>query len=279
MPAVQRGEGLSTELAFALDVCERAGKIALAYYNSGVNVIEKSDGTPVTAADKECERLIREAINEKFPADAILGEEEGESVGVPQSANQGDVVAKSTKRRRWILDPVDGTFGFARGIPVWATLLALEEDDEVVLGVVSAPAVADMYWAEKGRGAFKNGKRIHVSRCDKLSNAQFEFGGINRVLKFGYWPGFTRMVELTARQRGFGDYLGFAHVFEGVAEAHLEVGVHPWDLAPMKIIAEEAGGEYSDLEGGKSIYKRNCLVSNGLLHKKVLHELLRDRHP
>jgi histidinol-phosphatase len=269
MAALERGEALSTELAFALDVCERAGKIALAYYNSGVDVVQKSDGTPVTAADKECERLIREAINEKFPTDAILGEEEGESAGV---------AGKSTKRRRWILDPIDGTFGFARGIPVWATLLALEEDDEVILGVVCAPAVGDMYWAQNGLGAFKNGKRIHVSRCDKLSNAQFEFGGINRVLKLGYYPGFTRLVELTARQRGFGDYLGFAHVFEGVAEAHLEVGVHPWDLAPMKIIVEEAGGEYSDLEGGKSIYKRSCLVSNGLLHKEFLQELLRDRH-
>lgn len=260
----------SPELAFALAMCKRAGEIALAYYNAGVDVVEKSDGSPVTVADKECERLIRAAINETFPADAILGEEEGESAGT------GHVASESAKPRRWILDPVDGTFGFARGIPVWATLLALEEDGEIVLGVVSAPAAGDMYWAEKGTGAFKNGERIHVSQCHQLSNAQFEFGGINRVLKFGYWAGFTRLVELTARQRGFGDYLGFAHVFEGLAEAHLEVGVHPWDLAPMKIIVEEAGGEYSDLEGGKSIYKRSCLVSNGLLHEEVLHALLRD---
>jgi len=266
-------ESFSKELGFALAICERAGKIALSYYNSGVDVEQKADGTPVTAADKECERLIREAINAEFPADSILGEEEGESVGATTTGGVGDVALEST-RRRWILDPVDGTFGFARGIPVWATLLALEENDEIILGVVSAPAAGDMYWAQKGSGAFKNGKRIYVSKCHDLSKAQFEFGGINRVLKYGYWPGFTRLIEQTARQRGFGDYLGFAHVFQGMAEAHLEVGVHPWDLAPMKIIATEAGGEYTDLDGGKSIYKGSCLVSNGTLHSQVLELLL-----
>jgi len=265
-------EKLSEELVFALDICEKAAAIAMDYYQSGVDAVEKADGSPVTAADQKCERLIREAINRQYPADSILGEEEGESAGVSSPA--GNVGQKSTSPRRWIIDQIDGTYGFVRQTSVWATLLALEQDSEIILGVVSAPAVGDMYWAEKGAGAFKNGNRIHVSDFDDIAKSQFEFGGLNRVCRQGYWPGFTKIVQSTARQRGFGDYLGFAHVFEGKAEAHLEVGVHPWDLAPMKILVEEAGGRYSDLDGGSSIYKGSCLVSNGRLHDRFLELLL-----
>jgi histidinol-phosphatase len=266
-------EAFSRELVFALDICEQAASIAMRYYQGGVDVIEKADGSPVTVADRECERLIREAITSRYPADAILGEEEGESAGATTSGGESSVVQESTKRR-WIIDPIDGTYGFTRGVPAWSILLALEQDDDIMLGVVAAPAVGDLYWAEKSRGAFKNGERITVSMVDKLDKAQFEFGALERILKLGYWTGFTRLVERTYRQRGFGDYLGFAHVFEGKAEAHVEAGVKPWDLAPMKVLVEEAGGRYSDLEGGQSIYKGSCLVSNGLLHQEVLKTLL-----
>jgi histidinol-phosphatase len=115
-----------------------------------------------------------------------------------------------------------------------------------------------------------------VSQIERLETAQFEFGGLNRIFDAGYGEGFQNVVKRTYRQRGFGDYLGFAHVFEGKAEAHFEVGVKPWDLAPMKILAQEAGGRYSDMDGGASIYKGSCLVSNGLLHKEFL-QLLQSR--
>jgi histidinol-phosphatase len=266
-------EKLSEELIFALDICDEIASVAMGHYRDGVESSEKADGSPVTLADKQCEKLIREAIAERYPGDGILGEEEGETSG-SATARKGTKQAQRQAARRWIIDPIDGTYGFIRGSAVWSTLLALEEDGEVILGVVSAPAAGDTFWAEKGRGAYKNGARIHVSQFDDLSKSQFEFGGLNRVLQRGFWPGFTKVVERTARQRGFGDYLGFVHVFEGKAEAHLEVGVHPWDVAPMKILAEEAGGRYSDLAGGTSIYTGSCLVSNGILHDQVLDLLL-----
>jgi len=258
-------EKLSEELVFALDICEKAASIAMSHFHAGVETVDKSDGSPVTIADAECERLIRQAIAERYPHDAILGEEEGESGGVAS--------ADGRAKRRWIIDPIDGTYGYARGTLVWSTLLGLEQDGEIILGAVSAPAVKDVFWAEKGHGAFKNGTRIHVSRIDRMERAQLEFGGLNRI-RSGYWDGFGRLIEMTARQRGSGDYLGFAHVFEGKAEAHIEVGVKPWDLAPMKILAEEAGGRFSDLDGGSSIYKGSCLVSNGILHDQFLNTLL-----
>ncbi len=254
---------VSKDLVFALDVCHRAGVLSLGFFDRNIAVEEKSDGSPVTVADKKCERLIRESIEARFPDDAILGEEEG-----------GDD-APLASGRRWIIDPIDGTYNFARAVPIFSTLLALEKDGEIVLGVVYNPAMDEIFWAEKGCGAFRNGKRINVSTISDIKNSQFNFGALSRIQTLGLWNGFTELVGKTIRQRGFGDYLGFAHVFEGKAEAHLEVGVKVWDLAPMKIIVEEAGGEFTDLEGGRSVYTGSCLISNGLVHSQFLGILKR----
>lgn len=252
----------SSDLLFALDICEQAGRVAQKGFLDGIEAVAKEDGSPVTAADKECERIIREAISARYPDDAILGEEEGESSGA------------SGKKRKWIVDPIDGTYGYARGIPFFATLLGLEENGEIILGVISAPGMSDMFWAEKGRGAYKNGSRLAVSTIKEIAHSQLSFGGANRIQAEGHWSGFSNLIAQTARQRGFGDYLGFAYVFEGKAEAHIEVGVKAWDLAPMKIIIEEAGGKYTDLQGGDSIYTGSCLISNGQNHDLWLSTLL-----
>ncbi len=238
------------ELAFARQIVAEAGKIAMSYFDTGIKVDTKSDGSPVTRADKEVEQFIRARLEERFPEDGILGEEEGEA---------------RKKERTWIVDPIDGTYNFARGIPIWSTLLALEVGQDIVLGIVSAPAINEVFYAEKGHGAFKGDKQIHVSKVNKLASAMFNFGGPNRIVDKGLWPALTECVKLTERQRGFGDYLGFSLVFEGRSEAMLETGVQPWDLAPMKIIVQEAGGEYFDLAGGESIYTGSCLVANRLL--------------
>lgn len=233
------------------------------HFQRGVSTERKHDGTEVTIADKETERVIRDAIKAEFPADAILGEEEGESGAA------GAV-------RKWIVDPIDGTYNYARAIPIFSTLLALEVNGEVVLGVINAPARGELFWAERGKGAFKNGHRLRVSDCSDVSQAQFNFGALKRIRRDGYWEGFTRVVAQTYRQRGYGDYMSFGYVFEGKAEASLEVGVQAWDLAPMKILVEEAGGRYSDLNGGNSIYTGSCLVSNGRVHEPIL-ELLKSQ--
>ena len=162
----------SPELAFALNICEQSEKISLLHYRQGVCSTAKYDGTPVTIADTECERLIRTAIEAKYPDDAILGEEEGATEG-----RKTDLSQKFERpRRRWLIDPIDGTYGFARGNPVWSTLLALEEDDQIVLGVVHAPAFKETLWAEKGKGAWKNGQRLAVSTFAEMKEAQFNFG-------------------------------------------------------------------------------------------------------
>lgn len=249
---------LSQDLTFAIDVCKEAGKLALKYFSHGVEVTMKPDNTPVTRADKECEALIRSSIAKSFPNDAILGEEE--------EARE----AKEDSKRKWIIDPIDGTYNFARGIPIFSVLLALEQDGEIVVGVVHNPAKDETYYAEKGHGAFFNGKRVKVSNINDLENSLFLFGGPNRILKEGLWAGFSRLIETTYRQRGLGDYLNFAYVFEGKAEVMIEVGLYPWDLAPMKVIVEEAGGRFSDLDGGDSVYTGSCMISNGKVHDDCL---------
>ncbi|MBS1991388.1 MAG: histidinol phosphate phosphatase [Cyanobacteria bacterium SZAS LIN-3] len=228
---------------------------SLDYFTKGVDVVTKDDGSPVTKADKEVEAIIREAIAKRFPEDSILGEEEGVTAG---STSPG----ADKSERKWIVDPIDGTYNYARGIAIWSTLLALEVQSQVVLGIVSAPAMGELFYATSGGGAYKNDKQVHVSQTDKLEHALFNFGGPNRIEAAGLWPNMQDVVRRTERQRGFGDFLGFSLVFEGKAEAMLEVGVKPWDLAPMKILVEEAGGCFSDLSGGESIYTGSCLVTN-----------------
>lgn len=227
------------------------------HFNRGIQSEMKADNTPVTEADKECERLIRDALAERFPNDSILGEEGG-----AQSGGNG--------KRVWIIDPIDGTYNYARKVPIFSILLALQEDGQIVLGVVHAPAMNETYCAEKGNGAYRNGERIRVSSICDISQAQFNFGAVSRIFAKGLALGFERIVRSTYRQRGYGDYLSFAYVFDGRAEASLEVDVHAWDLAPMKIIVEEAGGKYTDLQGGDSIDSGSCLISNGILHQELL---------
>ena len=252
---------MSKELDFAVDVCKRAGVLAMKHFSSGVEMTMKPDNTPVTLADKECESFIRQEISARFPNDNMLGEEEGESSN-PESNS-----------RKWIIDPIDGTYNFARGIPIFSILLALEVGGKITVGVVHNPATGDTYYAEAGSGAFKNGERLKVSKVERVEDSLFMFGGPNRILQNGLWEGFTRCIEKSYRQRGLGDYLNFAYVFEGKGEATIEVALYPYDLAPMKIIVEEAGGRFTDLDGGDSIYTGSCLVSNGLVHDAYLRLL------
>ena len=250
----------SNDLALAIALCQKAGTIALKYWPSGdrqLKIDHKADGSEVTQADRECERMLREQISKVYPDDGFLGEEEGES---PARVGQ----------RRWIIDPIDGTFNYSKGLPIFSTLLALEDKGEIVMGVVHAPAMQETLWAEKGSGAFKNGKRIYASDCNQLSKAFFTHGGLNRVFDKGYWPAFTNLVNSTYRQKGPGDYLSFALVFEGIADIVMEVGVKAWDLAPMKILAQECGARYSDLTGGDSIYTGSCLITNPSLYEETL---------
>jgi histidinol-phosphatase len=245
-------------LEAALDAARAAGAIALRYFRADVPVMRKADQTPVTQADQEAETAIVARLRPAFPDVGFLGEEFG---------------AQGEQARRWIVDPIDGTNNFIRGIPYWATLLALEEDGEVTLGVVHAPATGELFWARRGQGAWLDGVRLRVSARDRLEDAMLVHSSLNllRPLEGGrYWEGFVRLVDRTDRQRGFGDYLGYTSVLRGQAELMLEADLKPWDVAPFRILFEEAGGRLTDFAGRPTIYSGTVLASNGRLHAEAL---------
>ena len=245
-------------LEAALDAARTAGAIALRYFRADVRVMQKADQTPVTQADHEAEVAIVDRLRAEFPDVGFLGEEFG---------------AQGPQARRWIIDPIDGTKNFVRGIPYWATLLALEEEGEITLGVVHAPATGELYWARRGQGAWLDGVRLRVSSRDRLDDAMLVHSSLNllRPLEGGrFWDGFVRLVDRTDRQRGFGDYLGYTFVLRGQAEIMLEADLKPWDLAPFRILFEEAGGRLTDFAGRPTIYSGTALASNGRLHAEAL---------
>ena len=245
-------------LEAALDAARTAGAIALRYFRSDVRVMRKADQTPVTQADHEAEVAIVERLRPEFPDIGFLGEEFG---------------AQGSQSRRWIVDPIDGTKNFVRGIPYWATLLALEEDGEVTLGVVHSPATGELFWARRGQGAWADGVPLRVSPVDRLGDAMLVHSSLNllRPLEGGRcWDGFVRLVERTDRQRGFGDYFGYTFVLRGQAELMLEADVKAWDIAPFKVLFEEAGGRFTDFAGRPTIYSGTALASNGRLHDEAL---------
>jgi histidinol-phosphatase len=246
---------LDKALAAAVEAARAAGTIAMKYYTGGFDVMLKPDDTPVTQADREAEQAIVSALERAFPAWGVLGEEFG---------------AKGAKDVRWIIDPIDGTKNFVRHIPVWATLLALEAHGEIVAGVIHNPATGEMYAARKGGGTRLNGQPVRVSDTTDLWSATLLHAGLRLYRKASVWDGLVRLVDATERQRGFGDYLGYALVAEGKAEIYVEVDLKPWDLAPCKIIVEEAGGRFTDLTGKPTIYSGSALATNARLHDAAL---------
>jgi histidinol-phosphatase len=239
----------------AVEAARAAGRIAVRYYRHGFDVAIKADHTPVTQADRESEQAIVDVLGRAFPDCGVLGEEFG---------------AAGPTTRRWIIDPIDGTKNFVRRIPVWATLIALEEDGEVTAGVVYNPITDEMYSARRGGGAFRNGERIRVSSTGDLAQAQLLHAGLRLYREAGWWDGLARLSDATERQRGFGDYMGYTLVSEGKAEIYAELDLKPWDLAPCKILVEEAGGRFTDFEGRPTIYSGNAFATNGVLHDAAL---------
>ncbi len=241
-------------LEAALDAAQAAGVLALRYFTGSFEVAVKPDRTPVTRADREAEQAIVARLGAAFPDVGFLGEEFG---------------AQGTQGRRWIVDPIDGTKNFVRGIPYWATLIALEEDGEVTLGVVHAPATGDLLWAQRGQGAFANGTPLRVSPIDRLAEATLLHSSLKDFVP-RYWEGLLRLVGRSERTRAFGDYFGYTFVLRGQAEMMVEADLKPWDLAPFKVLFEEAGGRLTDFEGRPTIYSGTALASNGRLHADAL---------
>ena len=247
-------------------VVREAGRIALNYYpdlkaaDFSAQVIWKSDNSPVTIADREAEVHLRKVLLDAFPNDGFLGEESGD-----QRGNSG---------YRWIVDPIDGTRSFVRGVPHWATLVGLEHDGQAIAGLAYEPVINRTWKAMKGAGAFRDDQRIHVSRIERLDESVMFYSSLSWFVKAGRQDQFLQLVARTQRQRGFGDYYGHLLVAQGAGEFMIEHGVHSWDVAALKVIVEEAGGRFTDWNGTPTIHTPDCLASNGLTHEAVL-EIMR----
>jgi histidinol-phosphatase len=252
-------------LPFIDNLLDATDELVLDYFGAPVATTLKADATPVTAADTAVEERLRAALASAFPGHGFLGEEMGIEAGSAEA--------------RWIIDPIDGTYNFARGIPIFATLLAYELDGQLVLGAVSAPALGRRWTAARGEGArlrFSGGERsIRVSAVDRLDDAQLCHSSMRDLAEAGLLRGWQAATAGSARDRGFGDFWGHMMVAEGTAEAAVEYGVRAWDLAALKVIVSEAGGRLSDLEGGESWSGPGVLTSNGLLHAQLLAALAR----
>jgi histidinol-phosphatase len=251
------------DLQLALELADIADAITMARFRAADLVVEtKPDMTPVSEADQAAEQALRERLAELRPDDAIVGEEYGadEAVGV---------------RRRWIVDPIDGTKGYVRGMPVWATLLALEQDGELVLGLASAPALGRRWWAASGSGAFTTGAAgagqtpvpIRVSGVRALQDAQLSFGGWEDWSKLGLRDPLIELCDAVWRSRGFGDFWQYMLVAEGLAEIATDPGVSLWDLAAPLVIVREAGGQFTDFTGAVTAAGGSALATNGHLHE------------
>ncbi len=238
-----------------LEWLERIGKKTLEWFEKGTEIEWKPDHSPVTIADKEAEHELRELISEFFPNDGLLGEEFGDQQG--------------SSGFRWIIDPIDGTRSFTRGIPMWAMLVGLEYRGQMVAGVAHAPALGKTWHACKGEGAYVGDRRIQVSRQANLGPSQVYYSGLKWFQKAGVEEGFLRLSRECPQLRGFGDFYGFVLVAQGSGEAMIEYGVKPWDIAALFPIIEEAGGKMTDWEGGVNLKRSDVLASNGLVHEKT----------
>jgi histidinol-phosphatase len=248
------------DVALALQLADRADALTLDRFGAlDLRIETKPDLTPVTDADRSAEELLRDLLAEHRRDDAVLGEEYGGT-----AAFEG---------RQWVLDPIDGTKNFVRGVPVWSTLIALLQDGVPVVGVVSAPAMQRRWWAGTGEGAFTSfrgdPRAISVSGIDELESASMSFSDLTT----GWDERRSRFLDLTDavwRVRGYGDFWSYCLVAEGAVDIAVEPEVKLWDLAPLDVLVREAGGSFTNLEGAGGPHGGSAVATNGLLHERVL---------
>lgn len=247
---------LRHDLRIALEAADAADAVTLPrFHDADHDVATKPDATPVTDADRDAEAAIRRVLEEARPEDAVTGEEFG-------------TTGHST--RRWIIDPIDATVNFIRGVPVWATLLALEDADGIAVGVVSAPAIGHRWWAGRGVGAFRNARRMRVSEVATIEAAHVSFNSLPDTAAQGLGPQVEELTGRCARTRGFGDFLSFMFLAAGAVDIAIDPIAKEWDLAPLAVIVAEAGGTFTDVAGTRTVRGGNAVASNGLLHDEVL---------
>jgi histidinol-phosphatase len=232
------------ELEVARHAAAQAAELALRL-QPGIVADTKPDKSPVTEADRQCERLIARLLNEAFPEDGLLGEE----------GARGD----SRSGRRWIIDPIDGTRDYLRGNPLWANLIALESGGDITVGVVNLPLLGNLYSASRGGGAHRNDTTIHASSKTSIHEASLCFNGYDKPDRIPRKDELLQWMAQFWSVRGLGGAPDAMMVASGQAEIWVEPSASPWDFAPLKVILEEAGAKYLNLDGGSSIYAGNCV--------------------
>ncbi len=245
-------------LTVALEAARNAEEVIRAYYDGdAMNVQLKADETPVTRADTEAERVIRETLKAAFPEHGFLGEEYG--------------IERGTSPYLWIIDPIDGTKNYIRKIPVFATQIALMQDERLILGVSNAPLLNELLHAEAGGGAFLNGEPITVSGVTHPSDVMLCHGGLNWFTPKGVLPGMCGLINAAARSRGFGDFYMYHLLASARADVVVEAAISIWDIAALSVIVQEAGGKVTDMQG-RAITKdtASMVATNGHLHGAVL---------
>ncbi len=266
----------TTEIGAAVEValaaCDEADAISLASFRRSIAVEAKPDASFVTEADTAVERAIRARVTARFPDHGLVGEEYG--------------VARSESGRRWIIDPIDGTHNYMRGVPLYATLIALEIEGQLAVGVVSAPALHRRWFSWDGGGAWAvdtvtggwdraSAMRLAVSDVARLEEASVVYSSYPSIVASGWAPGFGQLLGKVWRDRGLGDFYGYMLVAEGAAEVMVESELKIWDLAGPRAVMQHAGARVTDIGGGIEMPARGVLATNGQLHEAVLTELAR----
>jgi histidinol-phosphatase len=263
IPGISAQPDLVADLELAHALADAADAVTMSRFRAADLVVEtKPDLTPVTEADRAVEELLLGRLAEVRPADAVLGEEFG---------------TRGAGSRRWIIDPIDGTKGYARGIPVWATLIALEVDDELVAGVVSAPALGSRWSAARGLGAERDGDAVSVSKVARIEDAHLAYDSVDAFESVGLDAEFLALARRCWRVRGFGDFWAHMLVADGSIDIAVEVGgLAVWDIAAVKVVVDEAGGRCTDVRGDVRIDTGDVISTNGLLHDDVVAAFARS---
>ena len=251
--------GLEPLLEFAVELAREAGEITLNYFRRGTRAELKSDGSFVTAADREAERHVRARISERFPADAVQGEEWGESEG--------------TSGRRWIVDPIDGTYSFVHGVPLYGVLIGMESEGEPVVGVVGLPALGEVVSAARGLGCWWNGARARVSSTATLEESLLLATDFGACARYGFGRAAEELQRRAQQRRTWGDCYGHVLVATGRADVMLDPVMNVWDCAALLPVIEEAGGTFTDWRGRRTIRGGNAVSTNGALFADVMRTI------
>jgi histidinol-phosphatase len=248
--------GLKELLDFGVEAARAAGEITSRYFRREVATRLKGKDNFVTQADLEAEEFLRREISERFPEDAIVGEEGGERAG--------------STGRRWIIDPIDGTYSFVHGVPFYGVLLGCEVDGEPAVGVVNMPALGEMVYAAKGLGCFWNGEPARVSRTEKLEDALLLSTDFGSCARYGFGEPAEELQRRAAQRRTWGDCYGYVLVATGRADVMLDPAMNVWDCAALLPVLEEAGGTFTDWQGRRTIHSGNAVGTNGVLFGEVM---------